>query len=181
MPRRRVGRNELDTIQTLLAVVDAKREYARADADGNGFHDYAARFISSPGRKDGLYWPVQSGDAPSPLGPLIGMASRQGYTHEPRREGEGPRLYHGYYYRLLTEQGPEAPVGAYSYMVRNHLIGGFAVVAFPVRYGASGVMTLIVNHRGQVYQKDLGEGTADIATALESFKPDASWTAVESD
>ncbi len=174
--KRHVGRNELDTIQTLLAIVDAQREYASSDADTNGFLDYASRFISRPGAKDGLYWPVEPGEEPSPLGPLIGEAAREGYEREASDE---PQAYHGYRYRLLTEQGPDAPGGAYGYLVRDRLLGGFAVVAYPARYGVSGIMTLMVNHRGQVYQKDLGEDTDTAAAAMTSFNPDASWTKAE--
>lgn len=174
--KRRVGRNELDAIQTLLAIVDAQREYAASDADANGFLDYAGRFISTPGNKDGLYWPVEAGEELSPLGPLVGAAAREGYETAAADE---PRPFHGYYYRLLTEQGPEAPGGAYSYLVAGRLIGGFAVVAYPARYGITGIMTMMVNQRGVVYQKDLGDDTAEIAAAISSFNPDASWTKSE--
>jgi len=174
---RRVGGNELDTIQTLLAVADAQREYASNDLDGNGFHDYARRFISTPGARDGLYWPVQPDEPLSPLGPLVGMAAEEGYRA--RAEGEEPQPYHGYYYRLLTEQGPDAPGGAYSYLVKDRLIGGFAVLAYPASYGVSGIMTLMVNHDGIVYQKDLEDDTATVAEAIASFNPDATWTEVE--
>lgn len=168
---RRVGRNELDAIQTLLAIVDAQSEYAAGDLDGNGFHDYAQRFISTPGNKDGLYWKVTADEAQSPLGPLVGEAAREGYTSP---AGE-PQPYHGYYYRLLNQQGPAAAGGAYRYQVNDRLIGGFAVVAYPASYGVSGIMTLMVNHDGKVYEKDLGEDTPGIAAAMESFNPDDSW------
>ncbi|MFM1892608.1 MAG: hypothetical protein RLZ44_1685 [Pseudomonadota bacterium] len=174
---RRVGRNELDAIQTLLAIVDAQREYAAEDADGDGFNAYASRFISSPGKKDGLYWAVQPGEEQSPLGPLVGEAADEGYGKE-TNPGE-PRPYHGYHYRLLTGQGPDAPGGAYDYLVNGRLLGGFAVVAYPARYGVSGIMTLMVNHGGVVYQKDLGDDTAVAATAITSFNPDASWARAE--
>lgn len=168
---RRVGRNELDAIQTLLAIVDAQAEYAAGDLDGNGFHDYARRFISTPGNRDGLYWKVTADEAQSPLGPLVGEAAREGYTSS---AGE-PQPYHGYYYRLLNKQGPAAAGGAYPYQVNDRLIGGFAVVAYPASYGVSGIMTLMVNHDGKVYEKDLGEDTPGIAAAMESFNPDDSW------
>jgi hypothetical protein len=173
--RRHVGRNELDTIQTLLAIVDAQREYAMGDAEGDGHFDYAGRFISNPGMRDGLYWPLEADAEPSPLGPLIGAASREGYEVV----ADEPQAYHGYQYRLLTEQGPEAPGGAYSYLVNDFLLGGFGVVAYPARYGVSGIMTLMVNHQGQVYQKDLGDETSTAATTMEAFNPDQSWTEVE--
>jgi len=174
---RRVGRNELDTIQTLLAIVDAQREFAANDPDGDGFHDYASRLISTPEKRDGLYWPVQPDEPLSPLGPLVGMAAEEGYRA--RAEGEEPRPYHGYYYRLLTEQGPDALGGAYSYLVDDRMIGGFAVLAYPASYGVSGIMTLLVNHDGVVYQKDLEDDTAAIGEAMASFNPDATWTKVE--
>ena len=131
------------------------------------------RFISTPGKKDGLYWPVKPGEVQSPLGPLVGEATDEGYGG--RRSTDDPPPYHGYYFRLLTEQGPAAPGGAYSYLVDGRLIGGFAVVAYPARYGVSGVMTLMVNQTGAVYQKDLGQDTADVAKAMASFNPDPSW------
>ena len=170
---RRVGRNELDTIQTLLAVVDSQREYAAEDLDGNGYHDYARRFISHKGKKDGLYWPVNTGEPLSPLGPLVGEAAREGYGK--KTSGGKPAAYHGYRYRLLTAQGKDAPGGAYSYLVRNKLIGGFAVVAYPAKYGVSGIMTFLVNYDGVVYQKDLGNATESVALGMHSFNPGTGW------
>jgi hypothetical protein len=172
---RRVGRNELDTIQTLLAVVDAQREYAAEDPDGNGYHDYARRFISREGKKDGLYWPVQPGEALSPLGPLVGAAAREGYGKKSGSGGNKPAPYHGYRYRLLDAQGKDAPGGAYSYLVNNKLIGGFAIVAYPARYGVSGIMTFLVNFDGVVYQKDLGRNTEAVAVGMRRYDPDPSW------
>ena len=174
--RRRIGRNELDTMQTLLAVVDAQREYASEDPDGNGFHDYARRFISTPGKRDGLYWPVAEGARPSPLGPLIGTAAssiRANYSSNP--EQSGPGSYHGYRYRLLEAQGKAAPGGAYDYRVGDKLIGGFAVVAYPHEYGVSGVMTFMISHDGVLYEKNLGTKTERIALEMKRFNPDASW------
>ena len=171
---RRVGRNELDAIQTLLAIVDAQREYAAGDADGNGFADYARKFKSSPGKKDGLYWPEENGAPQSPLGPLVATASSEGYGKQPKT-GTGPTPYHGYVFRILTSQGKDAPGGAYDYMVGDKLLGGFAVVAYPASYGNSGVMTFVVNHEGQVYEKDLGPQTASIASAMTQYNPDPTW------
>ena len=173
--KRRIGRNELDTIQTLLAIVDAQREYATGDADHNGFHEYAKSFFSSPGKKDGLYWEARQGERPSPLGPLIAEATAKGYP----TTGKSPRPYHGYLFRILTAQGPEAPGGAYDYLVRGKLIGGFGVVAWPAKYANSGVMTFIVNHDGVVFQKDLGDATALRAGEIKRFNPDKSWTQVQ--
>jgi hypothetical protein len=171
---RRVGRNELDTIQTLLAIVDAQREYAAADADGNGFADYARRFRSTPGKKDGLFWPDEAGKPPSPLGPLVATASREGYGKQGAKEGQ-PAAYHGYHYRILTAQGKHASGGAYNYLVGDKLLGGFAIVAWPASYGVSGVQTFVVNHDGVVYEADLGAKTASVASGMMRFDPDSRW------
>jgi len=164
---RRIGRNELDAIQTCLAFVDAENEYAEKDR-GDGVGLYAQRIVSSPGKKDGLYWPSDSND--SPLGQLAADASAEGY-----KAGSEPQPYHGYYYRILTQQGASAPGGALNYVVKGKMIGGFALVAYPADYGNSGVMTFIVNHAGTVYQKDLGLKTAAIAKAMKIYNPDSSW------
>ena len=171
---RRVGRNELDAIQTLLAIVDAQREYAASDADGNGFADYARKFKSSPGKRDGLYWPDEEGKPQSPLGPLVATAAAEGYGKQPK-SGEGPAPYHGYQFRILTSQGKNAPGGAYDYLVGDKLLGGFAIVAWPASYGNSGIMTFVVNHEGVVYEKDLGPQTASIASAITQYNPDPTW------
>jgi len=173
---RRVGRNELDTIQTLLAIVDAQREYAAEAADGKGLIAYASRFRSSPGKKDGLYWPTKAGDPPSPLGPLVAQAVTEGYGSKTKSEARA--AYHGYHYRLLTAQGKHAPGGAFDYMVNGKLFGGFAVVAWPVSYGNSGVQTFMVNHDGVVYAKDLGPGSAAEAAKMKLFDPGPGWTRV---
>ncbi|HEX4781357.1 MAG TPA: DUF2950 domain-containing protein [Usitatibacter sp.] len=171
---RRVGRNELDAIETLRAIVDAEREYAAQDADGNGYADYARRFRSSPGKKDGLFWPDDPSGKQSPLGPLVAEASREGYVKAAGGKA-GPQAYHGYYFRILTSQGKDAHGGAYDYMVGDKLLGGFGVVAWPSNHGASGVMTFVVNHEGVVYEKDLGPQTAAIAGSMTRFNPDATW------
>ena len=174
--RRRVGRNELDTMQTLLAVVDAQREYASGDLDGNGFHDYARRFISTPGKRDGLYWAVAESETPSPLGPLVGEAA--GKIHPKNGKVSGTGAYHGYRYRLLEAQGKAAPGGAYDYRVGNKLIGGFAVVAYPEKPGVSGVMTFMVSHDGVLYEKDLGIQSEKLALGMRRFNPDSTWRKV---
>lgn len=174
---RRIGRNELDTIQTLLAIVDAQREYAADDLDGNGSNDFARRFVSSEGTRDGLFWPVEAGQRPSPLGPLVGAATREGYVA--KTTGVQPTAYHGYRYRMLTAQGKDAPGGAYDYLVNDKLIGGFAVVAYPAKYGISGVMTFIINHDGTVFQKNLGKNTETAALGMSRFNPDKSWQKAE--
>ena len=169
---RRIGRNELDAIQTSLAFVDAENEYADKDR-GAGPGVYAQRIVSSPGKKDGLYWPPD-GDQ-SPLGELAAEASAEGY-----KVGTGePQPYHGYYYRILTQQGPHAPGGELDYVVNGKMIGGFALVAYPAEYGNSGVMTFVVNHKGTVYQKDLGELTEAIAKRMKWFDPDQTWKRLE--
>ena len=170
---RRIGGNELDTIQTLLAIVDAQREYAASDLDRNGYNDYARRFVSAPGMKDGLYWPEKEGEPQSPLGILAAKAAREGYTGKARAGKSEP--YHGYHYRMLTGQGKNASDGAYDYLVKGKMIGGFAVVAYPARYGVSGVMTFVVNHEGIVYEKDLGHSTSSVAGSMKLFNPDKSW------
>jgi len=168
---RRIGRNELDTIQTCLAFVDAEDDYADKDR-GDGVGVYAQHVVSTPGKKDGLFWPSDNND--SPLGQLAADASAEGY-----KAGSEPQPYHGYYYRILTQQGASAPGGAMSYIVNGKMIGGFALVAYPADYGNSGVMTFIVNHAGTVYQKDLGGDTEARAKSMTSFDPDKTWTKVE--
>jgi hypothetical protein len=171
---RRVGRNELDTMQTLLAIVDAQREYASTDADGNGLADYAARFASSPGKKDGLYWPTQNGEPQSPLGPLVAKAVLEGYRG--KAKAGTPQPYHGYIYRMLTAQGKNAKGGAFNYLVRGKMFGGFAVLAYPASYGNSGVKTFMVNHDGVLYERDLGPSTAAQAAKIKLFDPGAGWS-----
>lgn len=171
---RRVGRNELDTIQTLLAIVDAQREYAAADPDRNGEGDYALRFASTPGKKDGLYWEAAQGETPSPLGALVAKAAREGYGEKVKAGSVQP--YQGYVFRMLTGQGPQAPGGAYEYKVNGRLFGGFAVIAYPAAYGNTGVKTFIVNHDGVVYEKDLGSATGDTAGKIARYNPDKSWS-----
>jgi hypothetical protein len=170
---RRIGRNELYTMQTCLAYVDAQREYYAEDRDGNGILEYARQFASTPGKRDGLYWPAAKGQPPSPLGELVTRARAEGY----QRKGAGPTPFHGYVYRILTAQGPAARDGAYEYVTNGHMIAGFALVAFPAQYGVSGVMTFLVNHEGVVYQKDLGPKTRALALVMRTFDPDGTWTA----
>jgi len=170
---RRIGHNELDTIQTCLAYVDAQNDYAQLMHGGGGLAVYAQRFISQPGKKDGLYWPTQPGEDPSPLGDLAANAAAEGYN-----VGGGRAPYHGYYYKILTSQGPAAAGGAYDYIVGDSMIGGFALVAYPAAYRNSGVMTFQVNQDGTVFQKDLGPDTAKLAEAMTQFNPDDTWKKV---
>ncbi|MCE5186047.1 MAG: DUF2950 domain-containing protein [Planctomycetaceae bacterium] len=176
---RRVGRNELYTIQVMGAIVDAQREYARQDHDGDGVPEYAQKFRSDPGSENGLYWPTGPEQPPSPLGSLVAQARQSGYLKDGVEEGASePRPYFGYYFKMLTAQGPDAPGGVYDYIVRGKMIGGFAVLAYPAQYGSSGVMTFIVNHDGRVYQKDLGYNTEQLAQQTTAFDPDSTWTPV---
>jgi len=172
---RRIGENELFTIQAILAVVDAQREYAVKDPNRDGFRDYAQKFISDSGKRNGLYWEAKQGEPQSPLGPIMSQARAGGYQFK----SGTPVPYHGYYYRILTAQGKDAPGGAYNYFVKGKMIGGFAVVAYPAEYGNSGIMTFIVNHDGKVYQKNLGPNTAAVAKGMKEYNPDKTWTEVK--
>jgi hypothetical protein len=163
---RRIGRNELATIQACLAYVDAQNEYGESGA-------YAQRVISSPGKKDGLYWPTAAGEPPSPLGEAVANATLRGY-----RVGGARTPLNGYYFKILTRQGSTAPGGAANYIVRGKMIGGFALVAYPAQYGNSGVMTFLVNHDGDVFQKDLGFNTTRIASNINAYSPDRTWKKV---
>lgn len=167
---RRIGRNELAAMQVCLAIIDAERDYVAKDQDRNGVLEYARKFVSTPGQHDGLYWEAAPGEPPSPLGPLLAAAAEEGY---PANRPLAP--YHGYFYRILTKQGKDAPGGTYDYIVKGKMIGGVAVVAYPARYGVSGVMTFIANHDGVVYEKNLGENTTRIAETMTTFNPDPSW------
>ena len=168
---RRIGRNELAVMKVMLAIYDAQREYATNDRNGNGIREYAAKLRSSPGRKDGLYWPTKAGEPESPLGPAVAAAQAAG--------GSAAKGYHGYRYKVLKAQGKHAPGGAFSYDARGSMLGGFAAVAWPVHYGDSGVMTFMVSHDGALYQKDLGPNTASRARAITRFDPDPSWQKVQ--
>lgn len=170
---RRIGRNELDVIQVCLAYVDAQREYALKDRDADGLLQYAQKFRSDKGMKNGLYWDVKEGEKQSPLGPLFAAAQEKGYSVE--ASGGHPDPYYGYYYRILKGQGKSAPGGAYDYVVKGQMIGGFALIAYPAKYASSGIMTFMVNQDGVVYQKDLGRNTEKAAQAMKLFNPDNTW------
>jgi hypothetical protein len=171
---RRIGHNELNTIQVLLAIVDAQNDYAAVDRNGDGLHEYARAFASSPGARDGLYWDTQPGQPESPLGPLVARATIEGY----RFAGGARTPYWGYYFRIIDRQGPHARGGEFSYLAGERLIGGFAVVAWPAEYGASGVKTFLVNHDGRVFERDLGPDTARIAPDITVFDPAPGWLPV---
>ena len=171
---RRIGENELGAIQTCLAIFDAQREYAAGDRDGDDLLEYAQKFASTKGKTDGLYWEVKPGEKPSPLGPLVAKARGEGYSKD-----EKPAPYNGYFYRILKAQGKSAKGGAYSYLVKGKMMGGFAIVAYPASYAVSGVKTFIVNHDGVVYQKDLGPKTVKLAKTMKAYNPDKTWEKAE--
>ena len=174
---RRIGSNELAVINVMLAIVDAQHDYASADHNRDGVPEYARKLVSSPGKQDGLYWPTKPGEPESPLGPLVTRATAEGYGQGSKagKSGKGPTPYHGYYFRLLTGQGPHAKGGAMDYVVRGWMIGGYAAIAYPAKYDNSGVMTFIVNQDGVVYQKGLGPQTATLARGIKRFDPGPGW------
>ena len=165
----RIGGNELRTIDTVRAYVDAQNQYASEDRDGDQVLEYAQHIRSSPGEHDGLYWPAAADQEPSPIGPLLAAAVE---THD---VGDS---YNGYYYRILTRQGANPPGGAYDYVINGNMIAGFALIAWPADYGRSGITTFMVNHQGKVFEKDLGPDTAQLAAAIDAYDPDATWTEV---
>jgi hypothetical protein len=173
---RRIGRNELAAIRACRTYVAAQRLYAERGHDGRAAGLFAATFTSDAGRENGLYWPVAHGQKPSPLGDLVAGAAQEGRTT--RQDGAGPTPFHGYYFRILTAQGPDAPGGAIDYVVDGNLSRGFALVAWPAKYDSTGVMTFIVNQDGPVREKDLGPDAA-ASQAVRVFNPDASWSVVQ--
>ncbi len=168
---RRIGANELDAIDICRGYVEAQKEYAYQPREGFEVNQYAQRIISNPGKQDGLAWQNPDGSWGGPIGEKIAKAIEQGYS-------PGADPYHGYFFKILTGQGPAAPLGKMDYVVKGLMIGGFALVAVPAEYGETGVKTFIVNQEGVVYEKDLGPGTLDEFTKLERFNPDDSWRAV---
>src|SRR5579864_3019205 len=184
---RRIGENELSAIATCRAYVLAQWEYfTEGDHDNDGVAEYAQHFISTPGQRDGLYWDTAEGEKPSPMGALVAEARTEGYS-----AGQGTRRppvtnktvtprhpYHGYYFRMLKSQGPHAPGGKYNYVINGNMIAGYALIAYPDKWGSSGVMTFIVNQQGRVYQKNLGADTAKIAEGIKEYDPDATWKLV---
>jgi len=168
---RRIGSNELFTIATLRELAAAENEYKASNSD----HQFARRLMSSSGTHDGLYWPVAAGQAPSPIGPLVASAAQEGYP----TGANGPSPFHGYFYKILTGQGANAPGGQKNYLAEGKLTGGFAILAYPASYRSSGVMTFVVNQDGFVVQKDLGSDTDKMAAAMSSYNPDKSWAEVK--
>ncbi|HUO33542.1 MAG TPA: DUF2950 domain-containing protein [Candidatus Acidoferrum sp.] len=169
---RRIGRNELGAIAVCEGYVQSQEDYASKGHDGDPSGIYAQRWQSDPGKQNGLYWPVSEGEPQSPIGPLVAKAAAEGYS---KPESGSPAPYHGYFYKILTAQGPDAPGGAKGYVVDGKMTGGFALIAYPAQYGTSGIMTFIVNQDGVIYQQDLGERTSDLASQIATFNPDSSW------
>ncbi len=176
---RRIGSNELGAIAVCRAYVEAQREYASVDRNGDQVLEYAQHLRSAPGAHDGLYWSTRTGDELSPLGPLVALARIEGYRQKTKILTEEQSPYHGYYFKILTRQGKHTPGGKYSYIINGHMIGGFALVAWPAEWGNTGVMTFIVNQQGKVFQKNLGLRTASIAKAMTTYDPDQNWAAVK--
>jgi hypothetical protein len=171
---RRIGSNELRTIDVMRGFVAAQEDYAAAGHDGSAPGIYAMRLRSSPGKQDGLHWETEPGAPQSPAGPLLADAGTEGYAVK----GDLQSPYHGYYYKLLLSQGPDANGGARAYVQEGKLTGGFAALAYPAEYGASGIMTFMVNQDGTVWQRDLGSKTTEAARAIDSFNPDGEWTPI---
>jgi hypothetical protein len=169
---RRIGRDELGAIAVCEGYVQSQVDYGSKGRDGNPSGIYAQRFHSNPGKQDGLYWPVSKGEPESPMGPLVASASAAEHARQP---AESPVPYYGYFYRILTEQGADAPGGAKSYIVDGKLTGGFALIAYPAEYRSSGIMTFIVNQDGVIYQQDLGDQTGELAPKMTAYNPDGSW------
>ncbi len=191
---RRIGEDELSAIHTCRAYVLAQWEYYTGDdGDHDGLAEYAQKFISSPGQRDGLYWETSGDEKPSPLGRLVADARAEGYGPKAQVDGEGTKAgqtarpgsgrprhpYHGYYFKILTRQGPSAPGGRFSYIINGNMIAGYALLAYPDKWGNSGVMTFIVNNQGRVYQKNLGPNTEKLASSMTEYNPDPSWKLVE--
>jgi hypothetical protein len=170
---RRIGRNELAAIDVCAAIADAQRQYFSQPHEGA--KQYAQKFISDEGKQNGLYWPSPEGQPKSPLGPLVVFATAQGFQIKP----DAHQPFHGYYYKMLDKQGPDAKGGAKSYLANGKMTGGFAVAAYPAKYGELGIMTFIIDQRGMVYQKDLGKTTEEVAGAMTEFNPDKTWMAVQ--
>ncbi len=176
---RRIGRNELGALAVCHAYVEAQREYAAKDRNQDEVLEYAQRLRSTPGTHDGLFWPLRAGDEQSPLGPLIAAARVEGYRRQARIMKDELTPYHGYVFKILTKQGRHAPGGKYDYVINGHMIGGFALVAWPAEWGNSGIMTFIVSQQGKIYQKNLGPKTAQVAKSMTRYEPDPSWSLVK--
>jgi hypothetical protein len=172
---RRIGRNELEVLQVMRAYVDAQREYSSRDRDDDEVLEYAQHLASSPGKTDGLFWSPDLNGEISPLGPLVADAQVGGYDLQAKDATSERAPFHGYYFKILTRQGKNAPGGKYDYIINGNMIAGFAMVAWPADYGHSGIMTFIVNQQGRVYQKDLGPKTVKQASGMKIYDPDPTW------
>jgi len=172
---RRIGDNELAVMGVLTAMTDAQREYFSQPRDDSKLQQYARRIVSSPGKSDGLYWPAAEGEPESPLGPLIAQATKEGSA----RAAGAPAPFHGYFFRILTEQGPHAEGSARNYIIDGNVTGGFAFLAYPAEYRKTGVMSFLIDQDGMLFQKDLGPQTTQVAESLVSFDPDPSWSLVQ--
>ena len=176
---RRIGENELDTVLFCKAYAVAQWEYfLEGDWDNDLVQEFAQKFLSSPGQKDGLYWPTVLGEDPSPLGPLVALAKSEGYSAKDATGKMKKVPFHGYYFKMLTTQGPYAPGGKFSYIINGNMIAGFALIAYPYAYGTSGVSSFIVNQQGRVYEKNLGSQTEAIVNAMTEYNPDKTWKPV---
>ncbi len=173
---RRIGKNELSTLQSVRAYVEAQRDYASRDRNGDEVLEYAQRLASAPGTKNGLFWSPDLDGEISPLGPLVAEARGEGYGMEAKEQESAREPFHGYFFKILTRQGKHAPGGKYDYVINGHMIGGFALVAWPAEYGESGIMTFIVNQQGRVYQRDLGPKTGKLASAMKVYDPEPGWS-----
>jgi Protein of unknown function (DUF2950) len=189
---RRIGENELSAIATCRAYVLAQWEYfTEGDHDKDGVAEYSQHFSSTPGHKDGLYWDTAEGEKPSPMGALVAAARAEGYPAGQRKSAVAPAAkkedtatrqrtpYHGYFFKILKRQGPHAPGGKYDYIINGNMIAGYALIAYPDKYGSSGVMTFMVNQQGRVYEKNFGPDTLKIANGITEYDPDASWKLVK--
>jgi len=173
---RHIGKDELHAIGVCRAYVAAQRQYASSNPGADGVVKYAQKFKSTPGKKDGLYWPAAGNEPASPFGPLVAEAHAEGYV---KHKDAGPHPFHGYYFRILTRQGQAAPGGNMDYLSHGGLTGGFALVAYPEHWDQSGIMTFIVNQDGKVYQQNLGEKTSRIARKMKEYNPDSEWSLVQ--
>ncbi len=172
---RRIGENEIKAAAVCRGYVLAQQEYMLADHDDDGVVEYAQRLASTPGKQDGLFWETSGEEPPSPLGALVAQARTEGYARRPANTTGGPRPYHGYLYKILTRQGPHASGGRFDYVINGHMVAGFALIAYPVEWGSSGVMTFMVNSNGNVLEKNLGAKTAELAAGVGVYDPDSSW------
>jgi hypothetical protein len=171
---RHIGKDEIHAISVCRAFVTAQQQYASMDAVSGT--NYARKFKSTPGKKDGLYWAASENEPASPFGPLVAEAQTEGYVNH---DGAGPHPFHGYYFKILTRQGNAAPGGKMNYLSQGNLTRGFALVAYPEHWDQSGIMTFIVNQDGKIYQRNFGEKTGRKAAALNEFNPDSEWTLVQ--